>query len=118
MSEQPYPVGTKVIITYCDPLPDDGQQWKQYVTVGQIVPVGEWVMLGSEIHARWGTVPSMCRSWLFQEVWRDHDKKHVIMLPVRWLRPVEDPDGPEVVVHDELDRPINLGKIIRETEPA
>ncbi len=100
MSEQAYPVGTEVIITYVDPTPDDGQRWKQYVKVGQIVPVGEWVMLGSVIHARWGSVPPMCHPWLFQEVWRDHDTKHVIMLPVRYLRPLEPPEDDDEEAED------------------
>jgi hypothetical protein len=119
MSEKPYPVGMKVIVTHVDPC---GCGEVHFVNLLDVVPAGEWVMTGAELILKFGqtmdreTVQTLGRraDWLHQEVHRVHEMKQVIMLPVRWLKPFEDPDGDELVVEDQRGRTISLGRLLEE----
>lgn len=121
MTEKPYEPGTPVIVTYAEPL--EGGLYKNYVNVGDVIDAGEWVMHGrvlNEEYARRGIVADAHDDWLYQEVHRDHVRKAVIMFPVRWLKPLEPPEGDDEdaeAFNKELATDA-IGRLARQLEEA
>lgn len=89
MSEQPHPAGAQCVVTW---MPPAAPGFRNHNATGDVVTVTGIAKLGRELNGMNGVSPEWL-TWLWQEVgWCDGCHGHV-MHPVRWLRPLEDPDS-------------------------
>jgi len=81
MSEQPYPEGTRCVIT-----------WVPAIVTASWVHLGAVVLCGNGAHcARTGLASNFIVGW-----------EHPLGYPVAWMRPLEDPDAETIEDEQEV----------------